>query len=161
VQQAYRSGANDPQIQMAEDAAQALAAGQAVDTVLPPNRIDIAQSLAPFLIVYNSDGSPLASNAVLHDRIPELPSGVLDYTRQKGEDRITWQPEPGVRSAVIILPVSGSQSRFVLAGRSLREVDEREGSLTQMVAGGWFAAILGTLFLTLFLELLPFTRRVV
>lgn len=158
VQQSFRTGADDPQIQMAEDAARALEGGQSIESLLPAGQVDIAASLAPYLIVFAQDGSPEASNARLHDRIPGLPTGVFEATRQRGEDRITWQPEPGVRSAVVIVPVSGRQAGFVLAGRSLREVERREAQLTYQVLGVWLVTLLGTFLLVVLFEIVPLAR---
>ena len=158
VQQSFRQGANDPQIQMAEDAAQALESGQSIDSLVPAGEVDIARSLAPYLVVFGQDGTPLASNARLHGRLPNLPTGVFDYTRRQGEDRLSWQPEPGVRSAVVILQVSGAQAGFVLAGRSLREVEKREAQLTNEVLAAWLVTLLGTFLLVVLFESLPFTR---
>ena len=56
LQQAYRSNANDPQIQLAEDAAQALAAGQSPESLLPEQQVDIARSLAPYMMIFNAQG---------------------------------------------------------------------------------------------------------
>jgi hypothetical protein len=158
VQQAYRSGADDPQVQMAEDAARLLAAGQPADSILPEDQVDIDQSLAPYLILFDADGNPVASNARLHGQTPQPPAGVFDYTRQHGQNRVTWQPEPGVRSATVIVAVSGQQIGFVLAGRSLREVEVRESRLTQMVALGCLATLLVTLGLTALFETLAWMR---
>jgi hypothetical protein len=150
VQQSYRMGANDPQIQMAEDAAAALAAGQAAQSIVPVGKIDIAQSLAPYLIVFDASGKPIASNAVLHGQTPDVPPGIIDYTRQHGEDRISWQPEAGVRSAAIIVAANGGQAGFVLAGRSMREVEKRIDQFGQLAALFWMlgmGAALGLVFL--------------
>lgn len=51
VQQDERSSANDPQIQMAQDAAYNLQSGASVNSVVPGNQVDPSHSLAPFLIV--------------------------------------------------------------------------------------------------------------
>src|SRR3989344_5093928 len=111
VQQNLRAGANDPQIQMAEDAARALAKGQAPQSlVLGGSQVDIAESLAPFLVIYDDFGRALASSGILHGQAPILPSGVLDFARKYGEDRTTWQPEGGVRSAIIVARFSGAAS---------------------------------------------------
>ena len=158
VQQSYRMDANDPQIQMAEDTARALESGQPAGSLVPSDKIDIAQSLAPYLIIFDSNSRPLASNALLHNQIPTIPAGIFDYTRKNGEDRVSWQPEPGVRSATVIVPVSGGQGGFVLAGRSLREVEIRESNLTHQVEVGWLVTILATLVLVGLFEILPFTR---
>ena len=65
LQQNLRMGANDPQVQMAEDAAARLNAGAGPDSVTPAQQVDMARSLAPFLIVFGHDGRPLASSALL------------------------------------------------------------------------------------------------
>lgn len=126
IQQELRQGANDPQIQMAEDAAAQLADGQPVQSVVPVQKVDIATSLAPYIIIFDSTGKPVASSAQLNGQTPTIPSGVFDYVRQNGEDRITWQPQPGVRSAIVVTQFKGANSGFVVAGRSLREVEIRE-----------------------------------
>lgn len=145
VQQALRESADDPQIQMAEDAATTFASGTVPQSPAPPATIDIARSLAPFMIFYDDSGKVLASSALLHGEMPSPPPGVFDYVRRHGEERVTWQPEPGVRIASVIVRVSGPQYGFVLAGRSLREVEKREARL--MTQAG--AALLFTLGISL------------
>ncbi len=58
--------------------------------------------------------------------IPLPPPGVFAYTRTNRQNRVTWQPEPAVRIAAVIQHVAGAKPGFVLAGRSLREVEVRE-----------------------------------
>jgi hypothetical protein len=142
VQQVLRQSANDPQIQMAEDAASALASGKPVESVMPTPVVDIAASLAPYLVVYDDAGKPIAASGLLHNQMPALPPGVFDYVRQKGEDRITWQPEPGVRNAAIVTRAGGSRPGFVMAGRSLREVEGRETNTELLVGLGWLGTLL-------------------
>jgi hypothetical protein len=145
VQQSLRWGANDPQIQMAEDAAASLAAGGTPDAVVPAAPVEISSSLAPFMVVFNDAGEPVASSATLHGETPALPSGIFDYTRQKGEDRVTWQPEAGVRIAAVVVAFNGTQPGFVLAGRSLREVEVRENQVEQITAIAWLVTLAGSL----------------
>ncbi len=153
VQQNYRQNANDPQVQLAEDAAARLEAGDQAQTVVGTGKVDIARSLAPFLIVYDDAGQVVASSAQLNGQTPQLPPGVLDAVRRTGEDRISWQPQPGVRSATVIERVVGSSPGFVLAGRSLREVEDRESQLTGEVFWLWLAAMLGSLVTALLVAL--------
>ena len=148
VQQNLRQGANDPQIQMAEDAAAELEGGQSVQYVVPSGKVDIAKSLAPYLIIFDANGNPIASSAQLDGQPPTIPSGVFDSVRQMGEDRITWQPQAGVRSAIVVTQFKGSTSGFVLAGRSLREVEKREDGLLQILIAGWLVMILATFVAT-------------
>ena len=148
VQQDIRQSADDPQIQMAEDTAAKLANGQQVQNVVPSEKVDIARSLAPYIIVFDTSGKPIASSAVLDGQIPTIPPGVFDYVRQHGEDRITWQPQPGVRSAVVVTQFQGPNSGFVLAGRSLREVEIREDDILHIVEVGWLGMLLVSLLAT-------------
>ncbi len=142
-QQLLRQGANDPQIQMAEDAAAALGSGQALPET---GQVDMATSLAPYLIVFDARGNPVSGSARLHGALPKVPLGVLQAARRSGENRVTWQPEAGVRSAAVIVPTGGRQPGYVLAGRSLREVEARESNLLLMVTLGTVFTLGATLF---------------
>jgi len=143
VQQSLRMGANDPQIQMAEDAASALNNGASVDSIVPIIKVELAASLAPFLMIFDDSGNVLASSATLHGAIPVYPSGVLDYTRQKGEDRVTWQPETGVRMATVVVRYAKG---LVLAGRSLKEVEIRESNIEKICGVAMLFTWAATLF---------------
>jgi hypothetical protein len=154
VQQSLRWGANDPQIQMAEDAAAALAAGGVPESVLPVSKVEISTSLAPFMVVYSNAGKPLDSSGILHGDTPLLPPGIFDYTRQNGEDRVSWQPEPGVRIAAVVVPYSGTQPGFVLVGRSLREVEKRESQVEQITGIAGLVTLAGSLVIVAGCELI-------
>src|SRR5512138_1801262 len=123
VQQVLRQGANDPQIQMAEDAAAALNGGASTESLIPKQPVDIARSLAPFVLVYDMSGKPLAGAGLLDGKLPDYPVGALEASKDGGENRVTWQPQPGVRIASIVVP---DKVGYVVAGRSLREVEKRE-----------------------------------
>ena len=109
--------------------------------------VDIARSLAPFLIVFDGSGGVLASTAALDGRTPVPPQGVLDGAAANGTDVISWQPRGGVRAAIVVVPYEGSAARgTVLVGRSLRAVEERETN-TLLIAGfAWVAALVGGAF---------------
>lgn len=146
VQQSVRLSTNLPQIQMAEDAAMDIVRGVAPQAVLPKQNVDIAASLAPFMIVYDDNGQILASSAVLDGKAPELAKGILDSAREQKVDRVTWQPKPGVRSATVIVRYVGDAPGFVLVGRSLREVEKLEQRLFLDVVIGWAITMAATLF---------------
>ena len=152
VQQAHRMMANDPQIQLAEDAAARLNAGDAVTDVLPDTTVNMASSLAPFVIVYDAHDAVIDGSGVLEGAPPVPPAGVLDAARTDGHNDVTWQPQDGVRIASV--SVTTTDGRVVLAGRNLREVEVREDSLTQMMFLAWFAALFGTLVICVAIEAL-------
>jgi hypothetical protein len=141
VQQALRQSANDPQIQMAEDAAYALGGGAPAESVVSPDRIDVARSLAPFTVVFNDNGQVLASSGLLHRQPLTLPAGVLDNVRLHGDSRLTLQPEFGVRIASVIVKYDGSRPGFVLAGRSMRELEARTAQMRIFVAIAWIVVV--------------------
>ena len=88
AQQTYRQGANDPQIQMAEDAARALSAGVSPAEVVGSATVDPSLSLAPFLIVTDRAGAIVASGARIGGSSPVPPKGVLDSARS-GRNMVT------------------------------------------------------------------------
>jgi len=140
-QQMLRRGANQPQIQMAETGSSALSTGSDPHSLIPASLIDVAQSLEPFAVFYSDSGAPVTSSGYLDDAIPVPPTGVFAFVRNRGEDRITWQPQPGVRIAAVIQRVGGSHPGFILAGRSLRVVEEQEDLFWKMVFGAWLALV--------------------
>jgi hypothetical protein len=149
VQQSYRQGANDPQIQMAEDAAAQLETGQQPATVVGSTTVDMARSLAPFMIVYDEAGNVLAASVQLDGSVPPIPPGVLAAAQQSGENRLTWQPQEGVRMASVVTRFGGSHPGYVLAGRSLREVEARVDRLTQVTGLAWVVGLVGSFVLWL------------
>jgi hypothetical protein len=142
VQQSLRSGANDPQIQIAGDLAAQLAGGADPGALLGTAKVDLATSLSPYAIVFDDAGRPLASTGVLDGTVPVPPAGVLRAATQH-RNELTWQPRSGVRSAIVVVPFhAASRSGTVLAGRSLREVEKREDFLF-WAAGASLAGGLG------------------
>ncbi len=141
IRQTTRQAANDPQLQMAQDAAHDLVAGSLPADVVPTQKVDMSTSLAPFMIVYDDLGNVLASSGELNSAVPVLPAGVFDYTREHVEDRITWQPAPGVRAAIVVVRYTNGSRGFVLAGRSIREVEKRNQILLMQLAAAWIVSL--------------------
>lgn len=158
VQQNFRMGLNDPQLQIAQDTAGKLVDGASPKSLVGTPAVDIAASLAPFVMLCDVTGTPVVSGASLEGTVPLLPNGVFEYTLQNGEDRITWQPRRDVRVATIVEYWRGKNGGgFVVVGRNMREVEERISNLENFVAATW----LFTLALTLCaaLVLVPVVRR--
>jgi hypothetical protein len=141
VQHLIRSGANSPQVQLAEDTASRLDAGATPEAVVPAEPVDMARSLAPYFIVFDGDGRVVASSVTLNGQQPVFPASVFDSVRRMRQDRITWQPAPRVRSAVVVVPY---RAGFVLAGRSLRLAEEQVDSVQLLVFLGWLATLIAT-----------------
>jgi hypothetical protein len=69
VQQSYRSGADDPQIQLVRDINLKLHEGKSIERFFDDS-IDIAQSLSPFIVLYNANRKPLRSSGYLNGKMP-------------------------------------------------------------------------------------------
>jgi hypothetical protein len=74
--------------------------------------------------------------------------GLLGSMQRPGERRFTWQPEPEVRLASVLVEYDGANPGFVLAGRSLREVERLENHILFICAAGLAAGLAATLVLT-------------
>jgi hypothetical protein len=151
-QQVLRQGLNDPQIEIATNLAAVLGRYGVKDGLLQGalpsfgqgGRIDVEQSLSPFVIVYDDAGQPLGWNGILDGKPPVPPAGVFSYARTHGEDRISWQPSSAagvVRIAAVIERVQGAQPGFVLAGRNMREVESREELISKMAGLAWLGML--------------------
>lgn len=150
VQQNYRTGLDDPQIQMAEDGALVLAHGGVPADVVPHGTtFDAEASLAPWIAVFDQNGIPLESTASIGSEALQLPKGLFDtstwlkgkmYT-QNGmrETRITWQPNSDTRQAVVL--VQTTDGHFVAAGRNMREVEQRIEHEGEIIFAGWLVTL--------------------
>jgi hypothetical protein len=150
IQQSIRMSANDPQIQLAEDGATTLANGLSATTLVGNAKIDMEKSLAPFVIVYDETGKLIASSGLLEGQVPVLPSGVFEYTRSNIDDRITWQPASSTRIAAVVRHFSGKNSGFIVAGRNMRELENRTSQIELMVASAWLGLLVLTLIVVLY-----------
>ncbi len=152
VQQDIRGGANDPQIQISEDVAENLAQGGDPTQIIPNYTFDIGKSLSTFVIVTDATGKVLATTASLDGKTPQIPKGILDFTKAHTQDRLTWQPKTGVRTAIVVTyfdNLQGKTSGFVIVGRSLREIEKRESTLELEVGLAWLIGIVGSLVIFL------------
>ena len=150
MQQSLRSGLNDPQIQMAEDTAYALNNGAAVESVVSTEKVEMSRSLAPFIVIYDNNGQPVASSGLLNAQMPDYPKGALDNSKQSGENRVSWQPNSTVRVASVVVPYNNG---FVMAGRNMREVEQRELNAEQMAGVVWLLTLIATFVIIAFGEI--------
>lgn len=138
---ALRSAADDPQVELAQDAARRLGAGAEVRDVVPPVAVKVEESSDLFFIVYAPDGKVLGSSVQIDSNTPTLPEGTL--TTLTAQKNFTWEPKEGVRIAAVIVPYIGSNSGFVLAGRSLQETEEQTATLARNIGFTWILFLVG------------------
>jgi len=139
TQQSLRLGADDAGVALALRTTARLDAGESATAAVPADQVELTTSLDPFALVFDSNGRQLASSAALHGQLPTYPPGVFNTLRVQGEDRVTWQPEPGVRSATVAVAWHGG---YVVAGRSLRLTEQHIDQVGQIVVVGWLATLM-------------------
>jgi hypothetical protein len=103
VQQIHRSGANDPQLQLAGDISHKLEKSEPVDKWFSGDTIEISQSLSVFSTLYNDKNEPILTTGILDGKMPSLPKGVFDHALRHGENVFTATPNrrTGCHSAQI------------------------------------------------------------
>lgn len=148
TQQNYRLTANDPQAELAEDAATALNNGADPKSLIIQGPVaEMAKSFSPFVVIYDRAGNIAAGNAMLNGKPLTLPAGVIDYIQKNGSDMVSWQPSSGVRDAMV--GIRADKGYTVIAGRSLHKVEERIAKLGQQVLFGWFVSLAGLLIVVI------------
>jgi hypothetical protein len=148
VQQHMRLSAAELPAQIAYDAQLALFEGRDPAEEMGKNPIELSRSLAPFLMVFDESEKLQFASVAVYGKPPALPDGVLAYTRDHGEDRVTWQPSPGVRAALVIVHLA--DGGFVVGGQSLAEPEKLIGTIQLLAGLGWAAAMGVTLLLAVF-----------
>lgn len=157
-QQSWRMMANEPQEWLAQSAANN-AALNATSTVAA-EQVAIERDEAPYVILYDAKRAAVSGTGYLHGVLPQLPNGVFDAAARASVNRLTWQPEAGVRQALVILPIKGGPlaGGFAVSGRSLAYTEWQESQLTQRWLLGWLASAFGILVISCLLTWLH-TRR--
>lgn len=101
--------------------------------------VDLAQGPGTFVNVYGADGTPLAGSGTLAGRVPRLPQGVIESALRTGQDRVTWQPQRGVRYAVV---ARATGDTVVVAGQNLQPSESRDQMVQLFLGLGWLGSAL-------------------
>lgn len=102
-------------------------------------RLELTSDSGPFMIIYGEDNKAVFTTVTLHGEVPNLPVGVLDTTRSAGTDVVTWQPEPGLRMAVVARQAAG---KVVVAGQSLTPFENADKRTQLVLTAGWLASLM-------------------
>src|SRR5436305_14783140 len=81
VQQNYRSGANDPQMQLAYHIREQLQKGKSIVMYFQKDTIDLQKALSVFVASYDENGSPIQSNAVIVGMLPQISLSVIIFLK--------------------------------------------------------------------------------
>jgi hypothetical protein len=138
AQQLDRLWANDAPLRLASQVGAELRAGQST-TLDAQSHVDLAQSLAAFVVIEDAQGNPSAGSGFLHGSLISLPTGVLASAAASGQDDVTWEPRSDLRFATVTLRVG---DKFVTAGQSVKPSEDRDRTVRLLVGLGWLVAML-------------------
>lgn len=136
VQQSLRLGANEQLMQLAIETSIKLQEGLSVKNAIPADKVDISKSLSTFVMIYDNNKNLVAASGMMGSSEPVYPKGVLSYVDQKGEDRVTWQPQTGFRFATVAIKYSNG---YIVAARSLHETEKLIGMIERLIIFAWLA----------------------
>jgi hypothetical protein len=147
MQQNIRSSADGLPTQYAENVRSKLEKGIPISVAVSGlENVDMQTSYMPFVMVYDNAGNVKISTAILGISIPKIPVGALEQATRHGENRLTWQPQPGVRNAVAIVPYSvNGTTGFVLAAQSLKLYEQRILTTGYMVLIGFIITLVAAM----------------
>jgi hypothetical protein len=149
-----RLSANEAPEQLAVATKLKLQSGKSLDSIIPTDKVNLSKSLDSFFMVFDTNKRLKASSGVMGDTEPPFPQSVLDNISQSHEDRITWQPQPGLRFATVALKYSNG---YIVAAHSLQETENVIGKITTLVFTLWFSCLIVSVILLLII--LRFIKR--
>lgn len=138
MQQYVRLALNDEPNEIATDITAQLAPSSSLANVsLNKNPVDLKDSLSSFTLIYGADKKQIAASSDLNGKAPSIPEGVLDFAKSHGENRITWQPENGLRYAIVVKYFNDKSEGFVVVGKSLKESEKKQSALLLESVATW------------------------
>lgn len=141
-----RSFAVEEQVKIAADVVRYLNEGgnpMALNANVP---VDIEKTLSPYIVFYTLDILPMTSSVVIDNERPILPFGVYAHVKERGEHRLTWQPKPGLRQAVVLNYLDGPTAGYLLVGKSLKEAERTICGLWYILSVMWAITMLVSFF---------------
>lgn len=143
VQQSTRLAANEAPLAAIQSAKTQIEKGAAPESAVPNANINIRTNDNLFIIVTDRDAKLLAGSAYLDDRVPLPPKSVFEDTKARGLDKVTWEPAQGIRLAIVAstYKTAAGVEGFVIAGQSLRPIQDRIKTSGLVAAAAWLASI--------------------
>jgi hypothetical protein len=143
LQQHERLSMDDLPAQIAEDMADRMKQGVPPQSLIGGVKIDPRGSLAPFAIVLDAKGAVEGASFTLGHDTPHMPAGMLQAAKKNGEDRVTWEPEPGVRLATAVVYATDQKqaAHYLIVGHSLREAEKRIALYGWLAFAAWIVSI--------------------
>ena len=140
TQQSLRLSANHRPIEIANDLAIKLEAGNKIEVLVASDKTDISKSLSPFVMIYDPNKTLMMTSGLMGNTNPVYPSGVFAYVDQHKTDQVTWQTSNGLRYASVVIKTSNG---YIVVAQSLKQTENLIGLIGELDLIAW---ILGVIF---------------
>lgn len=141
-----RQSANDPQVEVTDQVASIIRQGAPLDQIISAaEQVDLGDSQALFVMIFDKDKKLVGTSATLNGQPISIPDEAFDRAKAGSDYRFTREPQQGSRFALVVKAVD--DSGYVVAGRSLAEMEKRATNLYQPLWIGWVLSVLAALFL--------------
>jgi len=102
----------------------ALNNNQAISQILPAHPVDLSVDHSVFIIFADENHTITGAGASINGQDVVPPAGVLENAEVKGINKISWQPSPNIREAIVVKYINSSgYGGYVVAGQSLIEYE--------------------------------------
>jgi hypothetical protein len=88
-----------------------------------------------FITIYDSTGHALGGDATLNGKWPQPPQSIFDTIRRRGEEHVTWRPQPGVCIALVGRTLASGG--FVFSGESLLQSEAEHARYLRGMFSRW------------------------
>lgn len=147
VQQSARLAADEQPLTALSDAKQKLSEDIAPNEVVPDEETDLREDSSVFVIITDENKKVIASSALLDGQSPLPTKDVFARAEQAGKDNFTWEPKKGVRHAVSIQKFDDNAGGYILAGKSLKETEQKIVTYTQIAVFTWLGIVILTMLM--------------
>ena len=142
-QQIERNNANGHAAMTAKQVIYELENGKSLQEALPVDT-NISTTITPFVFVYDNNKNLVASSSDNSDIV--YPNSCLEQIDKTGENRVTWQPEKGLRFATVGIKYKNG---YVIGAYSLSESENTTShfTITLLIGCILYAALYAILLL--------------
>lgn len=157
-QQVIRLSANEMPSLSVDTALARISIGQQLNTILPNVPIELSKPFGFFFSAYNEQKVLTIAQTTVHGASVTIPDGVFDYAKLHGKDRVTWQPETGIRLATVVVYEPKTKT-YLVAGRDLTDYEHRIETLGIQILLGWALTMGGTFVAVCFKHIMHTNKR--
>ena len=146
TQQTIRMSANLDPLKATLQIKDILKQGVDPSRIIPPTQLELKDNYSVFAAVFDEKGNALSSSVMVDGKTPNLPAGLFENAKMKGENKFTWEPKSNLREAAVVVPYNAevtegtstkATSGFILSGQPLTEYEKNIEVIMRLAVAAW------------------------